>query len=251
MVRSARDLPLVLDVLTGFDPRDPAMRQEVAARPDGGLRRVAGLRAGVPTSYFRDHCDQHTLDRFAEALDRLRALGVEVVPVDLEYAELHQPVGRTIISAEMSSLHEPMRERIAEYDDLLGSRLEAASSISARDYLGSLRLRHLLQRDFERAMAVSTCCLPTTPTVAPPLDTLHVRTADGEVLPWLEVAARNTFPLNITGMPAVSVPVPGPGLPVGLQIAARPQHDDLVVQLAAAFEEEGEKPARTRHHPNV
>ena len=237
MTRSARDLRAILAVLSGHDSRDPATHARSSEGLDGRTpERV--LRVGVPTDYFLQRCDEVTLRRFDSAVALLGQMGMEVVPVTIEHLDLAQAIGRTIISAEASSLHAALREHNADYDDMLGGRLLAAELITARDYLHSLRLRHVLQLAFERAMEhVDVLVTPTTPTVAPPLETLQVATADGENVGWLEVAARNTFPTNITGMPAVTVPIPGEGLPVGLQIAARPQDDAMVLDLAEAFEE--------------
>lgn len=237
MTRSARDLRVVLKVLVGHDSRDPVTHTRSAEGLDSAApERV--LRVGVPTDYFLQRCDETTLARFDAALTRLRDLGMRVVPVTIEHLDLAQAIGRTIISAEASSLHAPLRERNADYDDMLGGRLLAGELIPARDYLHSLRLRHVLQLAFERGMEdVDVLVSPTTPTVAPSLDTLQVTTADGDSVDWLEIAARNTFPTNITGMPAVSVPIPGEGMPVGLQIAARPQGDAVVLDLAERFEE--------------
>jgi 2-dehydropantoate 2-reductase len=47
---------------------------------------------------------------------------------------------------------------------------------------------------------------------------------------------RFTGPYNLTGHPAVSIPVPAPGLPVGLQLAGRRDHDLALLELAAAAE---------------
>jgi Asp-tRNA(Asn)/Glu-tRNA(Gln) amidotransferase A subunit family amidase len=54
------------------------------------------------------------------------------------------------------------------------------------------------------------------------------------------VFTRLTAPFNLSGGPAISVPcglAPG-GMPAGLQIAAAPGRDELVLRLAAAYEHE-------------
>ncbi len=234
ITRSARDLRLMLEILSGVDARDPATVDTPATA--SVLSSLAGLRIGVPDSYFVDDLDRLTAAGFDSALHTLTAAGARLVTVRIPDLHLMEPVGRTIITAEAASAHEAFAERLADYDDLLGARLAAAPLVRATDYLKALRLRVVLQRNVTSAFA--TCdvlATPTTPTVAPPIDTLEVDLARGPV-PWLEVAARNTFPFNIAGLPTATVPIPGQALPVGLQLSARSHRDELVLDVAEQFE---------------
>lgn len=232
--RTARDLRLMLEVLSGADARDPAM-VETPAVP-GTLSSLEGLRVGVPDSYFVDDLDHPTAAAFDAALRTLTTAGARLVTVHIDDLHLMEPVGRTIITAEAASAHEAFADRLADYDDLLGARLAAAPLVRATDYLKALRLRVALQRNLSSAF--ETCdviATPTTPTVAPPIDTLQVELARGSV-PWLEVAARNTFPFNIAGLPTATVPIPGQALPVGLQLSAPLHRDELTLDVAELFE---------------
>lgn len=66
---------------------------------------------------------------------------------------------------------------------------------------------------------------PTVAHTAPPIGTVD------------EVeATRFTFPFNLTGQPAISVPVPGPGLPVGVQLVAAPWQDETLLAAAEMLE---------------
>ena len=49
--------------------------------------------------------------------------------------------------------------------------------------------------------------------------------------------SRFAGPYNLTGHPAISIPVPGPGLPIGLQLAGRRGADLALLRTAAAAEE--------------
>lgn len=233
IARSVRDLRLVLDVLSGADDRDPA----TAGVPSTPSRvPMDQLRVGVPDYYFTDGLDATTASAFEAALRTISTAGARIVDVHPPDLELMEPVGRTIITAEMASAHEPFVARLGDYDDLLGARLAAAPLIRATDYLKALRLRVVLHRGlasvYEHCDVMVT---PTTPTVAPLIETLTVESGGVEV-PWLDVAARNTFPFNISGMPTATVPAPGAALPVGVQIAGPMWADERVLDVAAWFE---------------
>ncbi len=244
ITNSVRDLRLLFALLAGEDARDPSTfgRAPVAAAPahagpsEVGSADTGSWRVGVPDTYFVDDLDTITSAAFSAALDTMVAAGARVMPVHIPDLDLVEPIGRTIISVEAASGHDAFRERIAEYDDLLGARLAAAALIPAVDYVKALRLRSVLQGHLEAAMMdIDVLATPTTPTIAPLLNTLTVETLSGTV-PWLEVAARNTFPFNISGMPAVTVPLPNTALPVGLQLAAAPFGDALLLDVAEWFE---------------
>ncbi len=227
LTRTVRDLRLVLPILG-----DPAARRPPPAVPTVPV----GLRVGVPDSYFLDRLDATTASAFDSALRALSAAGARVVHVHVPDLNLAEPVGRTIITAEMASLHEQFADRAAHYDDLLGARLAAADKVLATDYLKAQRLRVLLDRNVTATFAhCDVLATPTTPTVAPRIDSLTVRAA-GKTVPWLDVAARNTFPFNLTGMPAVTVPMQTSGLPVGLQLAGPMWSDSFVLDVAEWFE---------------
>ena len=140
------------------------------------------------------------------------------------------------MTAEAASLHEALAENLGKYDSRLAAQLASADSLSAKDYLRSLRLRSVVQQGFDRVMAgVDVLIAPTTPTVAPRLGEWILDTPIGK-MSWPDIAASNTFPFNVSGMPAVTVPIPTDGLPCGLQIAALPYQDQLVLSVAQAFE---------------
>src|SRR5690606_38465063 len=91
--------------------------------------------------------------------------------------------------------------------------------------------------------SVDVLLTPATPTVAPRFGEMLVDLGD-ERVPWLDVAARCTFPFNVTGMPALVLPA-GPdasGLPLAIQLAARPFDDATCLRLGHAFQ------SVTSHH---
>ena len=79
---------------------------------------------------------------------------------------------------------------------------------------------------------VDVLVMPTSPVVAPPVD---------DFARYLMLLSRNAIPFSFVGFPAISVPCGSvDGLPVGLQIVAPPDREDLLVAVGRAVE---------AHHP--
>ncbi len=106
-------------------------------------------------------------------------------------------------------------------------------------YLKALRVRKLIQQDFERALGeVDAVICPTSPITAFPIGE---RMDDPMKLYAVDVL---TVPANLASLPALSMPCgfSGEGLPVGMQIYGRQMEDDVVLRLANAFQ------SATDHH---
>jgi aspartyl-tRNA(Asn)/glutamyl-tRNA(Gln) amidotransferase subunit A len=79
---------------------------------------------------------------------------------------------------------------------------------------------------------------PTTPIAAPPLGEVHTVLEDSSSQNTAALLLRNTSPFNLCGFPAISVPCgrTAAGLPVGLQLVAKPWDEATLLQVAAGFE---------------
>src|SRR5215211_142080 len=113
MARTVRDCALLLGVIAGHDPRDPASAAEPVpdylADLEAGAR---GLRVGLPRRYFYDQLDDQVLAAVEAAADLLRSEGAEVRDVDIEGIEHAGAAGATILVAEASAYHQKiLRER--------------------------------------------------------------------------------------------------------------------------------------------
>jgi Asp-tRNA(Asn)/Glu-tRNA(Gln) amidotransferase A subunit family amidase len=90
-----------------------------------------------------------------------------------------------------------------------------------------------------------------TPTVPlPPAVIAGLREHPDTLRPREMIMLRNTRPFNVWGIPAISVPCgfTKDGLPIGLQLAAAPWREDIVLQAANAYEQATEWHTRA---PNV
>lgn len=234
ITRSVVDAAVVLEAIS-----EPPGRANPAGTPHLNLiestrQPPRNLRVGVPFEYFLADLDVDVARAVLPALDVVRSLVADVRAV-----ELHPDSDRTLQAAESYALH---ARSIADSPELYQAetlrRLKTGENI-ARDKREQVQralqtTRQEIGRVFEEVDLLVT---PTTPMAAPLIRDLELypdrlRPAEIQLL-------RNTRPFNVWGLPAISVPCgfTSSGLPVGLQIAGAPWRDDLVLQLAYAYEQ--------------
>lgn len=151
---------------------------------------------------------------YRSGLDALRAAGATLTDVDWPlWAELAQ-AAFDIQGPEAAAVHAAIAGD--GYQPDVVERLRVAAEVPGWRYVQALgnsaRLAGLLGNLLS---TVDALVLPTVPIVAPPLDADEV---DGRSV--RELVLRNNRPLNATGFPALSVPLPAPGLPVAIQVIA-------------------------------
>jgi aspartyl-tRNA(Asn)/glutamyl-tRNA(Gln) amidotransferase subunit A len=116
--------------------------------------------------------------------------------------------------------------------------------VLAIDYMRALRLRGLIQRDFEEVLSeVDAVVTPGTLCVAPRVERedsiVDAWAVIGEKrYPWLEIAGRTTCVFNLTGMPALTFPCGfnTEGLPMSVQVAARPRAEETALRIGYGFQ---------------
>jgi aspartyl-tRNA(Asn)/glutamyl-tRNA(Gln) amidotransferase subunit A len=253
MARSAADIALTLEVIAGHDPRDPASGTTAVGayreRLDQDLR---GMRIGVPTNWFFEVCDPEVERATLVAIEQLEGAGATAVPVRIPILDEFNAVTLLwlITNPESASLHDVNIDQIDLYSPDNQKHILAGRTVLAIDYIRALRVRSLIQREFETAFHnVDVIITPGTPSVAPRIER-DDSIVDGWALigderhPWLEVVGRTTCVFNIVGAPALTVPsgLNSQGLPMSIQIAALPDREDLCLRVGHAFQQ------ITRHH---
>jgi len=225
----------VLQAIAGYDAADPASAD--AAVPDfvAALDRpLPRLRIGVPRSFFFDDLHAEIGAAAEEAIEVFRELHAEIrdVAVDV-YAD------RTLATVEAYTFHEEMIANSPElYQPATLARIRAGTTISAADALRARRevdkSRHGIRTVFEKVDLLLT---PTVPF--PPPSIAELRANPENLRPTEIVLLRNTRPFNAWGIPAISIPCgfTGDGMPIGLQLAAAPWREELVLQAGYAYEQ--------------
>lgn len=248
MTRTARDAGLALAVLAGHHPADPTSSHHAVADYDASIDEpVQGLRIGLPTDWYFDILDPAVEAATRRALDVLVEAGMEPVEIAFPRAlevDLHA-IELTLIYAELASNHEAHGPTDEAGFGPEFSRLHArAQFVSAVDYLKALRARSLIQEDFERAFEqVDVLLVPGAVTVAPRHDRMVAKLGDATT-PWAEVVSRTTAIHDIAGVPSIALPagLSPDGLPVGIQLVARPFAEATLLRVSHAFQQ------RTAHH---
>jgi aspartyl-tRNA(Asn)/glutamyl-tRNA(Gln) amidotransferase subunit A len=137
--------------------------------------------------------------------------------------------------SEAFSIHRAhLANRANDFDPNVRVRIERGGKVSAADYVDMSRARAGLIRTMDaQASAFDAWVLPTTPIAAPTIaemqDSSTFNTKNMLLL-------RNTSTWNFFDMCAISIPIPGSGLPVGLMLVARNGHDRRLFEVAAGIE---------------
>ncbi len=224
LTRSVADAAIMLDALTGNSGEYYA-----------GLREQRrNFVIGVPRAYFFDDVNPEVASSVECALATLAASGFIVIDVEVRVDE-----DRTVQSAEAYAFH---RETVAKHPDLYDPetkrRILTGSAISEDRYYSAVReLAHIREEIKKIFQTVDVLVTPTTPVAAPKIADLTEH-AD-RLRPVELLLLRNTRPVNVWGLPAISVPCGfhSSGLPIGLQIIGPPNGELAVLQIASAFEQ--------------
>ncbi|KAA6214820.1 amidase [Streptomyces albofaciens JCM 4342] len=250
LTRTAADAALVLQALAGHDPRDPAS----LAHPREDYTRalgapVAGLRVGVPVNYYFERVQPEVEAAVRTAVDALTALGATAVPVRVPMTEYVHAAQWGLMVPEATAYHQDMlRATPGLYADDVRVLLEAGEFVPATDYIRAQRTRTLMHQRWlalfdgtdgaEGAGGIDVIAAPAVPATAARAGQAEFTWADGSAESVSDAYVRLSAPANLTGFPALSVPVgrDGAGLPIGMQLIGRPLAEATLLRLAHAYE---------------
>jgi aspartyl-tRNA(Asn)/glutamyl-tRNA(Gln) amidotransferase subunit A len=260
LTKTVKDAAIVLRTIAGRDPMDSTSADvpvdDYVAELD---KPVRGMKLGVAKEYFGDGLDEEVRHAVEAAIDKLKGLGCEIVPVSLPHTPYAIPTYYLIATAEASS-------NLARYDGVrYGHRAGGVKTLSemyrrSRDqgfgaevkrrimlgtyalsagyydayYLKAQRVRTLLTRDFDEAFRkVDAIVTPTSPTAA---FRLGERSNDPLAMYLADIY---TVTADLAGIPGISVPCgeTREKLPIGLQILGKHFEEATILRLAQAYEQ--------------
>ena len=260
LTRTVKDAAIVLQTIAGRDPMDSTSADVPVPDYNAELEKpVRGLKLGVAKEYFGEGLDDEVRHAVESAIDKLRSLGCEIVPVSLPHTPYAIPTYYLIATAEASS-------NLARYDGVRYSyRASGAKSLSemyrrTRDegfgaevkrrimlgtyalsagyydayHLKAQKVRTLLTRDFEQAFAkVDAIVTPTSPTAA---FKLGEKSNDPLAMYLADIY---TVTADLAGIPGISIPCgqTQEKLPIGLQILGKHFDEATILRVAHAYEE--------------
>jgi len=210
-----------------------------AAWPLPTKTTVEGLRIGVPRPYFYDILDIGVRAAVEAALEALKASGARIVEVAIPGATAISPAYALISLPEAAAYHAATLAASPDrYTPNVRLRAESGRYLLAEDHVRAQRARLVLRGQVDDALcACDVLAVPTLPIPAPPIGTASVD-VDGQPQSVRAMMLRLTQLFNLTGHPAVSVPVrpTDAGLPVGLQLVGRRSQTETLLGWAAAAE---------------
>jgi aspartyl-tRNA(Asn)/glutamyl-tRNA(Gln) amidotransferase subunit A len=268
MGKSAKDCALILNAISGHDPRDSTSLRKGAmdyqgliGKPwstPGGLP-LQDLRIGVPEEYFAQGLQEEVRNSVQEALKKFEELGATCIAVSLPKTKLSIPVYYVLAPAEASSnlsRYDGVRYgfRAKEYKDLNQmyerSRSEGFGAEVKRRiligtyvlsqgyydayYLQAQKIRRIIAEDFQAAF---TKCDVLMGPVAPQAAWKVGEKSKDPVEMYLEDIY--TLSPNLAGLPAMSIPcgMSQQGLPIGLQIIGNYFSEAKMLQIADQFQQ--------------
>jgi aspartyl-tRNA(Asn)/glutamyl-tRNA(Gln) amidotransferase subunit A len=236
LARSARDCGAFLGAIAGGDPRDPSAVDLAVPDFSGGLDgSLAGLRIGVDrANHLKDDDDPAVAPAFEEAVEVLRGLGATVVEVELPHYELTIVALMVTTLAESMAYHMPdMRSRAEDFVRSVRGMQPVGALFSGADYVQAQRVRRVAQRALAGVFAdVDLVATPAASVTAPAYDRLLA----GGVAEML--GGVHTPYWDAVGNPALVVPMgfSGEGMPLSLQLGARPFEEQVLVRAGDAYQ---------------
>ena len=241
LTRTVEDCAILMQALAAYDPQDPASADVPVPDYRAALTpRLDGLRIGVIRHFHeRDAADFGAdsapsaayVGAFNAACRTLESLGARLVDLHLSPLIAYLDANRLIMLAEAYALHEAdFRERPHLFGRLMFARVGLGAFLTAADYVEAVRQRRELAVEFARALTDVDVAISANATgPAPRIDQV----------PFWGVYERASYtgPYNLTGSPALSVPIGfEDGLPLAFQISGKAFDEAGVLRVGHAFE---------------
>ncbi len=259
LTKDVTDCALVMNAIAGHDPRDSTSISSGAPDYTRALTtELAGLRVGVPEEYFAGGIEPGVERAVRTAVEVLQDLGADIHETSLALTPYALAVYYIIAPSEASA-------NLARYDGIkygysagdadgiwdviersredgfgpevkrrimLGTYALSAGYYDAY-YLKAQKVRSLIRQEFRDAFQrFDVLVMPTSPSTA---FRLGEKTTDPLKMYLNDIF---TMPANIAGIPGISVPAGVvDGLPVGLQLMARPLGEETLLRAAYAYEQ--------------
>jgi aspartyl-tRNA(Asn)/glutamyl-tRNA(Gln) amidotransferase subunit A len=232
ITRTVADTALVFQAIAG--DADPASSSFSCPSLQSWNRESSKLRLGLPRTSFYDDLDMEVARATEEAIAVLQSLTSEVREITLV-----PDTDRTLQAAEAYMFHAVSVAQTPElYQPETLRRIQTGANITRENYQRSREQLHAARQQIGSVFeTVDVIVTPTTPIPAPAIAELEEH--PDQLRPCELMLLRNTRPFNVWGIPAISVPCgfTKAGLPIGLQIAGPTGREDLVLQLAYAYEQ--------------
>jgi len=258
MTNTVEDSALLLQAMSGYDPKDSTSADKKVDNFTSNLTdKVKGLKIGIPKEYRVDKMPTEIDELWKKGIDYLKDAGAIIKNISLQHTMYALPAYYIVAPAEASS-------NLARYDGVkYGHRAKGKNLIEMYEntrsegfgnevkrriligtyvlssgyydayYLKAQKVRQLIKNDFDKAFNdVDAILTPSTPSSAFKIGDK----TDDPVSMYLNDIF--TVPVNLSGLPAISVPsgYDKNNLPLGLQLIGKPFDEQTILNLSLAIE---------------
>jgi aspartyl-tRNA(Asn)/glutamyl-tRNA(Gln) amidotransferase subunit A len=264
LTKDVHDCALLLNIIAGYDECDStSVNVPVPDYTKSLVKDVKGLRIGIPKEYFIKGLDPEVEKAVKDAVEVLKKQGATVTEISLPHTKYAVAVYYILATAEASSnlarfdgvrfglRASPKSPRKAPIVDMFeetrgqGFGPEAKRRIMLGTYalssgyydayyLKGQKVRTLIKEDFDKVFKqIDVILTPTAPTTA-----FKVGEKLSDPLS-MYLSDIYTIPANLSGIPAISLPCGfgKDGLPIGLQIMAKPFDEETIFRTAYTYEQ--------------
>jgi aspartyl-tRNA(Asn)/glutamyl-tRNA(Gln) amidotransferase subunit A len=246
LARSVTDVAVVLEATAGHDPLDPssfdaavpAYRTELGELERRG-GRLDGLRLGLDRAYLAGALGDDAHAGVMAAVAVLEQLGARVVEIDLGCLAAYDAAATVMTWAEIGAVHGPtFAERRGDYAPATRARLELALLSHGADHVDAMRFQGRALREFRDDVLAHVDIVVSAATGNSPATVESVTRDAQQAVPVTVEALQLNRPFNFLGLPAMSVPMgfAADGLPMGLQLVARPWAESRLLACGAAYQ---------------
>ena len=199
---------------------------------------IKDMTFGAVGGYFTALLERDVRVAFDRAIDKLQSAGATMAPREIRGTETIVNTYVDISLPEAAHWHARTLDACPDlYQPPVRERLERGRTIPAVRYLAGFAARAALTRTVDEALEkCDALVLPSLAILAPILGANEVAVDNGETLLVRAAMLRLTQLFNVTGHPAISLPVETDGLPVGLQLVGRRGETERLLAVARAVE---------------
>lgn len=259
IARSAEDIALMLEVMSGFDEKDSTSADQPIPNFIQTLNEpVNGFRIGLPKEFF-DNLNPEMAGVIDAAIRELKKLGIQLVEISLPNLKLSTAAYYVIAPAECSSnlarydgvrfghrCKDPkdltdlyQRSRSEGFGEEVKRRIMIGTYVLSAGYYDAYyrkaqKIRQLIRQDFTAHFSkVDLILSPTTPTTA---FKIGAKSTDPMSMYLSDIY---TIAVNLAGLPAISIPAGFINqLPVGLQLIGKSFDEAKLLQVAHHYQKE-------------
>ncbi|MFW5833714.1 MAG: amidase [Pseudomonadota bacterium] len=243
LCRTVRDTALVLQALAGHDANDPTSAAVPVPYYLADIERgVRGLTLGVPAAGDLEGLSEPVQAAFDAAVLTYQRLGADIRRISLHAIADANALATLVITSEAAAIHaNTMQERPEDFGPQTLARLRIGLYVPATRYLQALSLRaQMTEGLLDAGLAeVDGLLVPALDDLVPTIEATDVAANPG-FLDMVNRLARWNRPFNVTGLPALAMPIAFDrnGMPISAQLVGRPFDEAGLFRLARAFERE-------------